>query len=479
MNIIRIVFVGLLSLQFSVGQEQVLAFNLESDLKRSNKTTYALTNKLTNDFVIAIKEKKTMYAKLFDASYNLKSSVSFKAPKRKYDDPLGYSVNGNVYTMVYATTKKWKFIAIVIDFDAKTSKDIELDFSLKDELYIETVNHNNKLFTISAIEEKVSIHELNPNLEFQLVKEIPIDKTVKKSWAYEGYNSIFDFFTTTLNDRKFEKIDHRVPASIEQASKPNKVYRFDDRLVLTLEDEDNGTYIYELDLNSFEFETHRISYPSGKIDNYKKHNTFLYEDLVFQLSSSRKEMDFSILNYNGELLKTFYYGKDDPISIMNGKIIQDGQTAIPFKTKREFEETSKYLRKVSAGDIGMSIIKNNGLYEITLGGVKEIQAGGSGFMMGPGFGSMPIGNTGLVMTFNPTFYSYESYTNTKATFFDTVLTENFEHVKKEFEPTVFDRIDDYMVDYDKVTGEDLFYLNGVPHYTYVDMATQTCYLVKF
>ncbi|MCB0400163.1 MAG: hypothetical protein KDD26_11195, partial [Winogradskyella sp.] len=228
----------------------------------------------------------------------------------------------------------------------------------------------------------------------------------------------------------------------------------------------------------FEAEQHVYEYPKGKIDDFEKFNSFICDDKIFQIASSRKEMSFIIKDLNNTVLKEFYLHRDKPIAFKNGPIIQEGQTAIPFKTTRELEATSKFLRKVSSGNIGVSIIKVADLYEITIGGYKLVPTGGPGFGMTSTTAFDSNTNT-FVPVFNPTFNNFYSHSTTKATFFDTVLTENLEYVKKEFEPGLNNTIDSYMVDYDGITGEDVFFHNNTPYYAYFNLKEKQFNLIKF
>ena len=81
-------------------------------------------------------------------------------------------------------------------------------------------------------------------------------------------------------------------------------------------------------------------------------------------------MKFAVNTLDGKLIKEFSINKEQPITIKNSPIIQEGVTALPFVTKRELEETKKYLRKISSGQLGLTVIEQDNAYYITLGGYK-------------------------------------------------------------------------------------------------------------
>lgn len=476
----KLSFVVVVSLiiQFSFGQTNVLNYKIDTKNSRTKKTTYSLVNSNNNNFAFLILDRKEIHANLFDDNFNAQSSFTFKAPKKKFNDPLGYAVDHNTYHLLYANEYISQIVLVSVDFDNKASTTQELEFKLEDdELYIDTIIHNNELLFLTIINNSLIIKKLQSDKSLKVIKTISIEQQEKKGFVLKATNT-FSLFRNQIEESNFVKIDHRVPTSIEQASSPNKIFKFDNQLIVSIDIENKGTITYSVDLNSFEVKQHVYEYPKGKIDDFEKFNSFICDDKIFQIASSRKEMSFIIKDLNNTVLKEFYLHRDNPIAFKNGPIIQEGQTAIPFKTTRELEATSKFLRKVSSGKIGISAIKVDDLYEITIGGYKLVPTGSSGFGMTPTTAFDSNTNT-FVPVFNPTFNNFYSYSTTKATFFDTVLSENFEHVKKEFEPGLNNMIDSYMVEYKGITGEDIFFHNNIPYYAYFNLKEKQFNLIRF
>lgn len=465
------------------GQTEVLRFKIDTKNTRSKKSTYSLVNENSGDLAFLVTDRKQIHAQLFNEEFNAVSSFSFDAPKRKYLEPLGYSISENTYNLLYANQRFSDFIVVSLDFDTKSTTTKELDFKLKDELYIETIVHNSQLLFLSSDGESIILRTLSKDNTLETLKSFDIKDITKNSWVYQGHTDFWGFFSDQIEQSNITKIDHRIPTAIEQASAPNKLYKFNNELILALEDEENGTLTYTIDLTTYNITENTYNYPKGKIDDYKRYNSFIYEDRIFQLASSRKEMSFQIKDLNDKLIKEFYVTKEDSITFKNGPIVQEGRTALPFQNRRELEASSKYLRKISSGDVGISVLKAGALYEITIGGYKLVPTNNMSF--GVGFGGnaggtfVGVGAGGFAPVFNPTFFNYSSYNSTKATYFDTVLTENLEHVKKDFQLTINDRIDDYMVDYKAITGEDLFFINDKPYYAYFNQKVKEFVLVEF
>ncbi|APY08605.1 hypothetical protein BWZ20_09960 [Winogradskyella sp. J14-2] len=472
------VFIISLIIQFSFGQINVLNYTINTKNSRTKKTTYSLVNSDNNNFAFLILDRKEIHANLFDENFNAISSFTFKAPKKKFSDPIGYAIDRNTYHLLYANDYISQIALVSVDFDNTVSTTHDLEFKLDDdELYIDTLIYNNELLFITIKDNDLIIRKLQKDKSLKVIKTISIKQQEKKGFVLKATNT-FSLFRNQIEASNFVKIDHRIPTSIEQASSPNKIFKFYNQLIVSIDIEKKGTITYSVDLNTFEVEQHAYAYPKGKIDDFEKFNSFICDDKVFQIASSRKEMSFNIKDLNNTVLKEFYLHKDKPITFKNGPIIQEGQTAIPFKTTRQLEATSKFLRKVSSGKIGVSVIKVDDLYEITIGGYKLVPTSNTGFGMTPTTTFDSNTNT-FVPAFNPTFSNFYSYSTTKATFFDTVLSENFEHIKKEFEPGLSNMIDSYMVDYKGITGEDIFFHNNTPYYAYFNLKEKQFSLIRF
>ena len=110
-----------------------------------------------------------------------------------------------------------------------------------------------------------------------------------------------------------------------------------------------------------------------------------------------------------------------------------------YASYRELGKTKRFLRRLSSENMGISVRKFKGnKYHLILGSYAQMNNGG---MFMPGFGGLPIGTIGNVnVFFNPTFFAYNSFQNTKATRIESQLDLNFNHLTGDIEENVFDKI---------------------------------------
>jgi len=474
-------------------QKEVVSLKIDDNTSMlpRKKDGYNFMNTKTGDFVIVMIDKKMGFANLFDKDFNLKSTITFDPPK--YKEILGYKIVGNTYEVLLSNNSKSKFAIIGIDFDSKRAAVNAFKFDFDDEKYLETVHYNGQLFLFTATKDNVfNIRELgedglntlksfqienrkenflnhvlvslNPTSPDQFISENRKQKLLKREQLFGSLKS------------NVAKIDNRVPNAIEQTASNNKLYQKDNLVYLTIEDEEDlQTIFYKIDLENLSMEQALYQYPKGRIWDFKKYNSFILEDKIFQLGINIDEMKIIVKNFDGEILKEFYIEKNQPISFKNSPIIQDGQTFVPFVNHREMEETSKFLRKVSSGNIGLTGYRDGDLYSFTIGGYKEVSGGGGGMMMGGGYGLTGASTGGY---YSPTFYSYSTYSSSVSTFFNTHLDSDFNYIAKKESKNIFDRIKEFKKSIQYESAEDVFIHDGKVYFSYYNLKEKTLRIIE-
>lgn len=453
-------------------QKEVVSLKIDdkTSMLPRKKGGYNFLNTKTGDFVVVMLDKKMGFANLFDKDFNVKATLTFNSPK--YDEVLGYKIIDDRYEILFSNSTKKIFAVISIDFDSKKAVENNFKFDFNDERYLETVQYNNQLFLLTANKNNDFIIRELANNSFSLLKKISISSDNSNQKLLKR-NDIFGSLKSNIS-----KVDNRVPNAIEQTAAANKIYLKDNFLYLTIEDEANlQTILYTIDLESLTMVQDIFDYPNGRVGDFKRYNSFILDDKIFQLGSSNNEMKIIAKDFSGESLKEFYIEVNQPIAFKNSPIIQDGQTFIPFVNRRELEETSKYLRKVSSGKIGITGYKDDDIYNITIGGFKEVTSGGGGMMMMGGGYTHTVGTAGGVPVvqhiYNPTYYSFNNYSSTKSTFFNTHFDSELTYVVKEETDNIFDKIKEFKKDLQYESAEDVYIHEGKVYFSYYNLKDKT------
>lgn len=453
----RIPILLFLSLLFFKGfaQKEVVSMKIDGTSKLKNKDGFNFLNTEMKDLAMILMDKKTVVANLFDKSFKLKSTVVFDSPK--HDNLLGYKIIGNTYQILFSNNSKKRFSLVNINFNSKRASTNDFKFDFGDEKYLGSVHYNNQLYVLAANRENDFIIWELAEKGFSPLKTISVnsknsDEKLLKFPKAQAFASIEPNLTL---------IDNRVPNAIEQTASENKLYQKDNFLYLSKEDQEGEqTVLYKIDLEDLTLSESSYEYPKGEIGDFKNYNSFILDDHLFQIGSSKEELKVHIKNFDNEIINEFYIEIDKPIDFINSPIFQEGGF-LSFKDKRELEDTSKFLRKVSVDKIGITGYKEGELYHFTIGGFREVVGGGGGGMVMPSSGYVVSGGVPSInYSYNPTYVAYASYSTANSTFFNTHFDADFNYVSLEERENIFDKIKTFKKTIKFDTAEDVFIHQG-------------------
>lgn len=445
----------------SFSQKKMISF--ENTLKVTSTVldeAVPVVNNKTGDVSLFLIDSKKIYGSLFNKDLKIISELSSERRKRKHENLIGYSISeNNDYRVYLSNNKKDKFATINYSFKTGVTNYKEIELELKNEKFLETVVNENKFhfITITKKESIINIYSFDNEANFH--KQI-IDLSNEIFLNEKSINvPLYDLFYGK-GGGKLMKIEEDTPNSIEITSEKNKLYLRDKEILLSFDENKTHTQFISINLNNFDFEVKSQEKTSIKSKGRKQSNSFVKDNYFYALTSTKDYFTFKIYNFQSSaIIKEFSAAVDETISFKNSPIIQDGGY---YDSHREMEKTQKFLRKITSGDLGITVEKIRGNYQILLGGKKEVKASGGGPMMISG-GSPTIatgagGAISVTPSFNPTFYAYNSYTNTISTFIKCLFDEEFNHILGEFEDNVFDRIETFKDDdpKNKIYNETVF-----------------------
>jgi hypothetical protein len=416
---------------------------------------------------------------IYDEKYQLKTANNYNQPPSPFKDLLGYSLNGSsAINLYFSNPKSNRFLVRFIE-EGEITIEKEFDFKIKKELFIKAINHQNNFYILTAVKAT----------------------SILKLYKFDGdqYNiQTYDFSQKRFLDYKNEPIElskllkevsvvpiveEEVPSAIDITSKIVKIYPKKDHLILTFDHRDSGTRIMRLNLSNGESD---FSYHSVATNLFTKasynlsSNSFLYRNRIYQLIADRYLLVFTIKNLaDGELIKEYSFNEDDiDIPIANSPIYQDG--SLYSGKVRELDKTKQFLRKTSKSAVGVFAYEKEGLLQVQLGGVSEINTGGGGAVFGA-FGGIPIATAGaLTVTFNPAFFAYDSFSKTRSVFIKCLFDINtLEHLPGPTENTVFDNVADYADTLERIDLETVFRRDDYFIYGYYHKKNKTYSLLSF
>lgn len=398
-------------------------------------------------FALVLISGKKIDGYLFNKENQMTGSLQTEEKTRKYKEILGQTVLKNEDFIVFmADNSRKKFASARFSFADSLVTLNELDLDLANEAILQTADYNNMfhLFTITPGTNLINVYRFQDGMtynRFQISLKGQAFLT-KKQKEVDFYDMItlYSGFDGRINSLDLLRIDTNNPTTLEIASNTTKMYQEKERFTLTFDNNEYVTQIAEIDLENLRGNVIHIEKAlknwSGK---QKNSNSFLVDDILFQIVATKKVLHLQAQNYRtSEILNEYYTTKHDTIKFKNTSIVQTGGA---FDNYREFEDTATLLRKVNRGKAAIAVQKKGLLYQVSYGGIIE-EATGANLMM-PGFG-IPAAALGAMSVFmNPTYLSYGSYANTKALTVNALFNTGFEHEDGEISKNAFDRIADF------------------------------------
>ena len=490
-----ILFALILNISSILSSQEVLherevklkSFFLSADKNES----FPVVNAENGEIGLFLLDKKEIKSLLFDKNYILKDSFITDKPKGSFDVLLGNTFENNNYTLFFSNDKKSKFLAKTINITNKKSSFKELELKLKGEEFIESINYNNKLYiiTIKRVTSILNVYEFKGS-KISRIEKIDLSEHKFSKASKSLFYVLFHTTSALKEDIILNKIDNRNPNAIDLASYANKIYCYNNTIYITLDVYDDYTKLISIGLTNFDSKVE--DYPFEKVDcEYDlgiRSNSYLLENNIYQISGCKNELYFSIADINTKTkLKEWRVGKNDEIDFKNTPFIQLGGAFSKNKKYKELGETEQILKKIEAGNIGISVYKPIDNLEITIGGyrkmvTKELIAAAT---FGAAFSSMTLSNPSIgpdnnYYYSNPTVYSFQNYSYARSVYFKSLLNKNLEHVKGSLNDNAFDKIKKYVEENHKnISTETLFKVNDYYVLGYYYKKEGIYYLLKF
>lgn len=474
----HLIFIFLFYSVIGFSQKPVLSLpiNYSSDFYK-DKESLALINESKSELVLFIEDYKKTKLVLVNSDFEVKSEFEMPTLPKSFKNYLGYIINkDNSYSIFYSNLKKTKFGRLDFDFKTKETSVHKLDFSLNFEGFVKTVKFNNVLYIISVTNRSNDVHFYTNNDKGSFDKKtISFDFLEEKEYGKKKRASNF------MSGRSFEIIDVALSNNNGLILSSSKIYLKGEDFIFTFDQDKNKTIVVTLNPTNFNVK-HEVFQHSEVIgQQFSKHNSYIFDNKLFQISSSRYQMKFTIKDFKTkELIKDIVLNKSDTITFKNTPIIQE-KTSSKNNNITEFEATSKFLKNITREKIGVSVYKQNTNFNILFGG-EVVNTGG-----GVSIPGMPLASLGpLSISFNPTFSAYGNYASSKSTYISCLFDKKFNHVKGEIEKNGLDEIKDFEESFEpknihtpKAKLTNVFSFDNKLYFGYLNTEDRNYHLVEF
>ncbi len=472
----------LLFLQLKViSQEEFLDFTIDyPDTPFLMQNSFTMVDELTDSFTVFLTKNSDISAYHFDSALQTKGRLLSRQLPNKYKFPLGGTIENTKYTLFYSNKDKSKFAGIVFDFNTRWSNTFEIDLKLKNEILLTQFNHSNKfhLLTASYREDLLYLYIFDNSGQYEK-KIIDLSK-------YEFFGGAkhparlkhaLALGTTIGPFTDIKLVQNDIAYSLDSMISWYKLYLNEEKLYLVIDLNTDLTQIISYNLHTEDVDLIKIPQPSFKQE--AKSNSYFLNGKLFQLKINTQEMVLQITDLATEkLIKEHHISKHDSLNISIGPVRQRGGR---YENHREFDKTSKFLRKVTSGNPAILVDEFDGTYQVNIGSVKEINdsllhaiAFTSPFSVVAVFGS-------VTFFVNPVALAFYKASDTKAVYIFSLLDENFELTYGEEPENIFYVIHDYIEreGIKRFTAADVFKYKGDYIFGRLDRKTKNYSLLKF
>ncbi|MFC6877263.1 hypothetical protein ACFQZF_02680 [Flavobacterium myungsuense] len=466
----------------------------------SDKESINISNDKTNELVFLVDDTDKTIITLLDNQFKKINTLETEELNNKFKKFIGYSISGDTYTVFFKDNKDKKFG--YVDFNFKTQKVTQSKIELKfeSEKFVEGITHNNifYLMTVDKKTDNVNFYEFTNDKSF-LKHPVSFYHAVYTSDGMGSTKHPYEILTSSAwsgNSGSLTKIDLNMPNSIETTSDKVKLYQIEDELIFTFDNQNTKTKVISINTKDFTSKEYDFDKPKLMDDSFSSSdNSFINNGILYQAICSSDEMILTVKYLkNNNLIKEFtVYNDIDTIEFKNSPIIQEN-SSIWFKDNkrvRELEKSSKFLRKVSNGKLGIVAFPLNNNIQLTIGGYTERSGGGFGGMPMMG-GGIPMGGFALgggftgTMSFNPFMSAYNSYSYTKSTRIECLFDTSFNHVEGEISKNIFDKIHEHekIIEVEKrydlgLNRKNVFRHNNRFYLSYIDERNKKYHIIEF
>ncbi len=459
----------------------------KSFLQRSDYNAYFLDDN-ANSFALVLQDNKKAEYILVDKTFKVVTKITppiantvFKNSDIQY---VGGTAANGAYNFIYKQTEKQllskdkiSYLVETVDFNGKTVSQKDLFQIPKDEKLLSSFSDNGRYFSITA-DDKAS------NLVFYtLAADGSVVQKVVPFKVPQGVGK--DKISEYLQNLQLVKANEE--PGLDLSTKDAKLFSYADKLVFTVNNKDNPTHVFTVNLNDFSnqeiFIDHTPLVPKdAKGKNYV--TSFLKGGLLFELLLNKKGMTVAIYGLpNGQLLKSqeineesseFLFAEGPSYEQRLGKNVMS----------KDITDIKKVIRNFINGSEGVTVGKNKeGQYIVTIG-TWDLIAMSSGSTTVGGF--QPTGNTIVdgrsLVVYNPNLYHFpgSSYTSTssryyKSTYFKLLFDpKTFATTHGRIPRSVNDQIKDYLEEdvSKKAKATNQFTIGDSEYYGYYDKDEQ-------
>lgn len=350
----------------SITSQTILA-TTPLEFKKSKDYIQIITaeNTDTHEVFAFATDKETVTILKYNTALFLTNQYTFPRPDINYKLLSGYSFDSNGNPTLYWSDKDFgKIMAVQYDLTNKTNTVVNFEQQFFNQTLIFTFQANNAFYILTQkeFEQKLVLYTFKDGKK----EEKALDFS---SFKFKNSKNQEVTFSQILEVLPIEKMETNQFNPLFKGVKKTKLYALKNRLLLTLDHNDNETQAFDIDLASYEIK--EMIYPKTTTKNYVSlSNSYYHEGKIYQFKVNAEELVFEIKDYKtGESIKSITVAQTEAIPFKTSPL----WSQIEGERPKEIKNTSKFLNQLVYLEVGLTVYKTSNSILITLGGSGNVQ----------------------------------------------------------------------------------------------------------
>ncbi len=365
----------LLLLPFSLAiqsQELVGSMSVKLNKKSGEIKQFCDSN---NNLLLILSDEKNVTLLKYTADMKLKDSITYAKPDNTiYSGIIGHKQDGEDIETVYWSSYDVKNIQIqTVNF--KTRKIENKFFGMeypKEESICEFISKGN-LYVVRVPKKSNKLKfYIFGNGNYVEQKIIDFEDNI-----FEMKNGVVGNFYDIITDKPYGSAFTSIISNISNSSLTSsyiksKIYIKDNVFNITFDNAINYTELVSINLDNFTKTIKLFDQPKMEFNEYYEvdSNSFLHNNLVYQIKSTKEQLAISIKQLDGKEVKFFSAGAQENIAFKNGDIYKHLGDSGKIKI---IEDTETFLRKIKSQRIAIVVNTINDKLYITYGSISDLQ----------------------------------------------------------------------------------------------------------
>lgn len=438
-------------------------------------SSYHVVNPLDSSSAVFIIESNQIHEILCDQKFNFIKKMLFEQKEKGYTHLIGHSLEGHIIHLLFAGRKATELYSVSFDPILNKSYGTWVPVVRPEnedaEVFLSAIQHNNNLYLlfINKITSKLRLYHISsPSVvaaqTFDPESPKLYDYYIKNKHPLESINLLelggrnLKTPLTAIHADEFNNLD------VTHAR--NKVYSYQNHIIITLDDDEVRTALIEIDPEKNTSIVKYFSHPDGSAFESRKTSTgsFYYRGKLLQLRVAKEHLVFTVRDVETDSLICCHeiFTTDPVLQFVNTPFYEE----LNHWNKKGQDSPKKFLNKLHGLDPALTAFQFGDTLQITIGGYLEQKAnngpltmGQNGMMQGVGYSP---GNEDLLFAIG---------------LFDPLT---FKHLSGTVEPHVFIKMAELNhLKRDVTSGEIKFHAGTTYYYGFYNCIKQKYFLFKY